>query len=90
MMWSPTGPTVAAGAVATRFVPVATLNLGGVARVWGGAAGGTFSLGGSGVTNTQLIPLAAGQDIIVAYGPEVTHIIASAADIAATPGIGRP
>lgn len=92
MLWSPTGPTVEVLATATPFRAGSLANLGGVARLHNrGAAVVTFSIGSSTVTDTQLIPLSVGQDIIVAFGPTDTHAIASAAaSIFITPGIGRP
>lgn len=91
MLWSPTGPTVLATtdpALAERFVPLSSLNLGGVARVWAELAG-SFTIGDENVLNTYEIPVGIGQDLFIAYGPE-THISASAGPIFITPGIARP
>lgn len=89
LIWSPAGPTVLTDAAPKQFVPTASGNLGGVARVVGGAADATFTLGSSTVINTQVIPILAGQDLFIAYGPGDTHIFASAADVRITPGIAR-
>lgn len=92
MLWSPSGPSVEAGTSATRFVPTASANLGGVARIVNVSAGPeTFTLGDDSVTDTDAIQLAIGQQLFVAYGSDVTHIVASAATgIHVTPGIARP
>jgi hypothetical protein len=101
MIWSPTGPSVTAttGATAFRAAGNIAANLGGVARVCNvgvvtegtSAATATFTIGGSGVTNTMLIPVPAGQSMYIAFGPGDTHIVASANSLLViTPGIGRP
>lgn len=93
MLWSPSGPTVTVDANPKQFVPSASGNLGGVARLFNvGATAVTFTLGTSGLaSNTDAIPVGAGQDMIIAYGPTVTHVFASnATDLRITPGIGRP
>jgi hypothetical protein len=95
MLWSPTGPAVVAGVspanAAFRAAGNIAANYGGVAWVFNSGTGvATFTLGGSGVTNTLLIPIGGGQGMTVAFGPGDTHISASSADISTTPGIGRP
>jgi hypothetical protein len=97
MLWTPTGPTLesATSPANTRFVPVASGNLGGVARIVNlDVAPQSFTLGSASVANTPgtttAIRLGIGQDIIVAYGPDVTHISASGVGVSITPGIGRP
>jgi hypothetical protein len=94
MIWSPTGPSVAAGLSPAneQFVPAQSANLGGVARIVNlDAAPQSFSIGGSTVDNvTPQVRLAIGQEIYITYGPGVTHISASNANVHINPGIARP
>lgn len=90
MLWTPSGPTVAATAGATLFVPAGTSNMGGVARVFNNdVATQTFTLGPSNVTNTKLIPLRAGESMYICYANTENYIFASATTMLITPGIGN-
>lgn len=95
MLWSPTGPRVAAGVspanAAFRSAGNIAANLGGVAWVFNNTATTQdFTIGGSAVTNTVRIPLGPNSGMFVAFGPGDTHISADAATILIVPGIGRP
>ena len=92
MIWSPTGPAVQIANSATQFVAASNVNLGGVARLVNvTAAAITVTLGGSGVTNTLVIPVPAQGETHIAYGAGVTHGISSAATgLWCAPGISRP
>lgn len=91
-VWSPTSGTSTAGvspARATFRIPDRIL--GGVARVVNAAATiETFTLGDSNVTNTMQIPVPPRSSMFIAFGPDDTHISASAVAIRITPGIARP
>lgn len=96
MLWTPIGVTVsvtAASGAGTNFISSSIAgNYGSlVSRIFNAdTATQSFTLGASSVTNTKLIPLSAGQDIVVAHAGTEIYIAASSTNIRITPGVGRP
>lgn len=89
IIWSPTGPTVAAGAAFRTPNNIAS-DLGGVAWVFNDTdLTQRFTIGNASVINTTLVPLGPRQGMFIAYGPTDTHIVATSVEVWATPGIGR-
>jgi hypothetical protein len=96
MRWTPIGVTVSVTSTVsgngTLFIAASIASFQGqmVARVFNNAAtSSTFSLNDAATdSNDKAIPLAAGQDIIVAHSNVEIYINASSASVQITPGIG--
>jgi hypothetical protein len=93
IIWSPTGPTVAAGTnpgAAFRSPNNIASNLGGVAWVFNDTdLVQRFTIGNASVSNSILVPISARQGMFIAFGATDTHIIATALGVWATPGIAH-
>lgn len=90
MLWSPAGAAVAITNAATAFNSAGKPGVAMIANVTLDTLG-TFTLGGSGVTNATAIPVPVGCVLYVAYGESDTHAIAAANSVLRiTPGVGRP
>lgn len=94
IIWSPTGPAVAAGTGPGgpfRTANNVAANLGGVAWVFNDTdATQRFTIGNASVVNTTLVPLGPRQGMFIAFGPTDTHIVATSLEVWTTPGIARP
>jgi hypothetical protein len=94
IIWSPTGPTIAAGtgpSAPFRTANNIASNLGGVAWVFNDTdLTQRFTIGDASVGNSILVPISPRRGMFIAFGAMDTHIIATALGVWATPGIARP